>query len=245
MGYVFGKSIALSFSALDGADEPVAATLVSARLYKLMPSNVQAEDSTAALGGFEENVTTSAAGTRANELVITFSALTDPYPFAGQGSYETYYAAVNFRYQALAPIQTKVVALKIRRADAITSRITINAAAVKVFDAKLGVLKVDAWIDAKVALAVKIVLRRMRAADVERYRIEESDLDDAALFLSAQLCAVELISQPGDPWDQKARLYKDFYDQIWAQEEPRIDANHDEQIEPTERVNQLSGMLIR
>src|SRR5574343_863448 len=100
MHYLFGQSIAYTFTVIDGAGEVVSLNAnVSARIYDTQPMLAQCENT--ATGHLEEKTTAWTANADGSKT-ITFSAITDAEPGALE-EYEPYWVVVNFKYEATGP----------------------------------------------------------------------------------------------------------------------------------------------
>lgn len=203
MSHVFGRSIDFRFLPIVDDEDASAYSLVSARIYSAEPTSAQRQNT--ASGHVEEVTSWTVIAT--GEYSITFAPLTDPSPTSTQG-YETYFVAVNFRYQSGGPIEDVVEQIFVFRPDALTSKVSVTPTDVYGLESKIQVLKNDAWVQPKIDVALREVDNKLAAKGVKRSRTFNRDkLKDAVLFRATARCCFDLGSDGANVWMEKGRMW--------------------------------------
>lgn len=244
--HLFGRSLNYRAMILAG-DEDVflsASSLVSARLYAAQPTDAQAQDSSAALGGFLGTAKTSWTSEGGNEFLVAFDALTDPEPLS-ENEHETYYVVVSFKSETAGPTGFVSEAVTVWRADSVSSRIRVTPANVVEFEQKLGQLKGEDWIQPKISAAIRHVMRVLRAKGFSRKRMANLEvLEDAVRIWALYMCCRDMSGQDNQFWLEKAKLYADEFALLMELIKVNYDSDGDGIKEPAETTDRFSSIRL-
>lgn len=234
MSVVFGKQFTRSFTVHDGDGNTVAIdSIVSARIYASSPTESQIEDSAEALSGWAVLMSSSTAG-QTNETLITYPELTDSDEHASGNV--TYYEVVSFKLDSGGSTKFVVRPFTVVRPGSMYSRISTSSDDIDDLNSKFSALKGTSWVADKIALAKKVILNTFEGRGILAHRVDQTDLDDAMVFLVGALSASELMSENGDVWSERYELYKQQYETILNKYSFGVDADGDGDITATEQV---------
>lgn len=240
--FVFGRSIAYQFNPIIGDEDTDVDSLVSARLYKDVPTDAQLENQVGAPAPVSStNTMTGTAG----RYLITFPAVTDPDPHSSN-DYETYHVVVNFKYESGGPTVFLQEILWLYRPDALTSSISTVPADIFAWESKLEMLMESAKVATKIDRAIKKVDRDLRAMGYDRRRtFNREKLGDAVELLAVAFCCFDQGGQGNPEWLKKADKYLEWYEEAKKEIPVGYDIAGNDAPAPTESVSTGPIVVMR
>jgi hypothetical protein len=116
------------------------------------------------------------------------------------------------------------------------SRISTAVADIDGLNNKISDIKGDPWVEAKITLAKTILLNIFEGRGILAHRLDQTDLNDAMVFLTGVIASQELMSESGDVWSERAELYKDAFDNIINKYAIGVDSDGDGNVDATEQM---------
>ena len=245
MSHAFGRSITHRVRAFAG-DTPVAiAELLSARIYRDAPTEVQKRDSDASEGGFDGRPKTQFSATDAANLVytVTFDPIDDPKQQSGS-LYEVYHPVVNVLLEAGGQEQALYKPIVIWRVVPQFEQLDVEPAGLYAIEGEIEHVLGATVATQKINLARDRVLAQIKARGLDRHRLSELDLGEAVLYKAAQLALIDMATDRNN-YGSKADRYGKMFAEIWGELKPGYDRNDDGLVEPYEQATTIRGIAVR
>lgn len=244
--YLFGKTIAFSFTPVDGAGEVAAVdSLVSARLYDYPPSEAQVDNS--AGGHLQEILTWTAGASPADgSKVITFAAVTDTEPHELE-EFEEFWVVVNFKYEAAGPAVFAKELIWLYRPNALTSRVTVTSTDIFAQEPKLEDVGITATAaNTFVTEAKKQIFRRFKGlGSPQRKLFNLDELNDAVKYLATALACLSKYCREAPEWKDKFDLHMGQYEAVFAATEPGFNPEPLMDPDPTMKAKENVAYIVR
>lgn len=231
----FNVAFTRSFSIPDGIGEAADLQLVASRLFTQVPSEAVIEDDTDESDSnyvASSRITSWSSGSADNEKVLSYSAITDPNPH--DIGHETYYEVINYQLATGAPESYAVRPFTIKRPHSLQSRLYVAAGDITGVEWKVGDVRTDAQLVTAIGEAEEQFIFRLRRHQWERWRVMEGDYNRAfRLYCLWQICR-SLSDSPDDIWWEKAKAYREDYEEAYSNDPIHEDVNDDQHFSDAE-----------
>jgi hypothetical protein len=240
--FIFGKTVSYLFSPLIDDTQTSVSTLVSARIYKDSPTSTQIDN--LASGHIEEKTTWTNNGD--NTYTISFSPLIDDDAHSGS-PYESYYVAINYKYEVTAPTVFEVKSIRIYRPTSWTERIVIVPQDLIDIENKLSIAfsNPTTTLTAHIADAIEEVLARFEALGFSKSKFVDIDkLNRYVKYKACEFACRNAASDDGQFWFAKATFYNDECNNIFNQTTINYRSDDLGQNEAISKIKNITTMWL-